>query len=324
MKTFSQIVDDYLKERSALGFKDVDYRQRMKRIVKLQAQIDYGRPILSEKTLERWAEVLPCESERTRFNRISQIRSLSIYMHRMGYDTITIPKHYVPYKDSTYKPYIFSKEELGLILSHVDIQCMEGVSPNASLVYPVLFRLLIGSGLRISEALAINKADYNPETGVIKLVTTKNNKERFIPIAESINERLKHYSEQMAACFKGYPYTDFLFPNVYGKPYHKSTIYSVFRKALWKSGIKHAGRGKGPRLHDLRHSYAVMVLNRGFSEGRQMDALLQALSIYMGHTGLKSTEKYLRMTKEMHANVTDKFTDKFGWVLEGEKNHENK
>ena len=324
MKKFSHIVDDFLKERSALGFKDVDLRQRMNRIVKLQAEIDCGRPILSERTLEAWAEMLPCESERTRFNRVSLIRGLSLYMKRIGYDAVTIPKHYVPYKESSYQPYIFSKEELVLILSHVDAQCVEGFSANADLVYPVLFRLLIACGLRISEALAIKKADYNPDAGVIKLLETKNNRERFIPIACSINEQLKGYSEQLAACFKGYSCTDFLFPNVYGEAYDKTTIYAFFRKMLWKSGIKHAGRGKGPRLHDFRHTYAVMVLNRGFSEGREMNALLQELSIYMGHTGLKSTERYLRMTTEMHSKVTDKFTGKFGWVLDGGQNHENK
>jgi len=170
--------------------------------------------------------------------------------------------------------------------------------------------------------LAIRKTDYDPDAGVIRLVETKDNRERFIPIAGSTNERLKHCTRQLAARFEGYSFTEYLLPNAYGKPYSKITLYAFFREMLWQAGISHGGRGRGPRLHDLRHTYAVMVLNRGFCEGKEMGALLQGLSIYMGHTGLKSSERYLRMTKEMHSKVTGCYTETFGWVLEGGRCHE--
>ena len=322
MKTFSQIVADFLEERSALGFKDTGLKCRMNRIIRLQVKVDFGRPVLSQELLEEWAQMLPLESVGTRSNRVSDLRALSLYMQRMGHDAVTVPKRYVPYKDSSYQPYIFSEGELASILSCVDERCMGGVSLTADFVYPIVFRLLIGSGLRVSEALAIRKADYDPDAGVIRLVETKDHRERFIPIAGSTNERMKHCTRQLATRFEGYSFTEYLLPNAYGKPYSKITLYAFFREMLWQAGISHGGRGRGPRLHDLRHTYAVMVLNRGFCEGKEMGALLQGLSIYMGHTGLKSSERYLRMTKEMHSKVTGCYTETFGWVLEGGRCHE--
>lgn len=163
MKTFSRIVADFLEERSALGLKDTGLKFRMNRIIRLQVKVDFGRPVLSQELLEEWVQMLPLESERTRSNWVSDLRALSLYMQRMGHDAVTVPKRYVPYKDSSYQPHIFSKGELGSVLSCVDERCMRGVSLNADLIYPVVFRLLIGSGLRISEALAIRKTDYDPD-----------------------------------------------------------------------------------------------------------------------------------------------------------------
>ena len=81
------------------------------------------------------------------------------------------------------------------------------------------------------------------------------------------------------------------------------------------AGIPHGGRGKGPRLHDLRHTFAVHMLNMWAVQGRDLYVALPILSVYLGHTSLKSTEQYLRLVPEAYAQITLAFEAGFGDVF---------
>jgi integrase len=98
-------------------------------------------------------------------------------------------------------------------------------------------------------------------------------------------------------------------------PYNSRTAYDLFRKALSIAGISHGGKGKGPRLHDLRHTYAVRVLNKWVQAGNNLTTALPYLAIYMGHEGLKASQHYLRLTAMMFPELLQTVEKKYGWII---------
>lgn len=313
-ETFAQIVDDYVQERRATGYCFNRGSRMLRQIVDMQEQIDHGIPRLSQELVERWIEKTPWENETNRSQRISALRGLGVYMVRMGYDAIVVPKRLAPLKDYAYTPYIFSERELGLVLGTVDRLCTSGISSHSDLIFPLVFRILIGCGSRITETLQIEKKDVDVENGTVSLLNTKNRKERIIPMAESLVKRCREYAATSRS-IRSFDSSRWFFPNKKGTPYHSATVYGFYRKALRLAGISHGGRGKGPRLHDLRHTFAVRVLNKWVREGRNLTTALPYLAIYMGHEGLKASQHYLRLTAVMFPELIKTVEREYGWVI---------
>ncbi len=148
-ETFAQIVDDYVQEKRAIGYRFDKGELTLRRIVEIQKEIDHGAPRLSRKLVERWIEKTPWENETNRNHRISILRGLGAHMVRMGYDAITVPKRLAFVKDYAYVPYIFSDRELGSLLGTIDQLCAAGISPctekvekHALFLLPLKQRLL--------------------------------------------------------------------------------------------------------------------------------------------------------------------------------------
>ena len=313
-ETFVQIVDDYVQEKRALGYRFDKGPRILRRIVEIQREIDHGAPRLSQELVDRWIEKTPWENETNRSRRISVLRGLGEYMVRMGYDAIIVPKRLTIVKDYTYIPYIFSDRELGALLGTVDQLCAAGISSHSDLVFPMVFRILIGCGSRITETLQIEKKDVDVENGTLLLRNTKNRKERIIPMSESLVHRCREYvcNSQSISSFNS---SQWFFPNKKSIPYNSGTVYCLYRKALRLSGISHGGRGKGPRLHDVRHTFAVRVLNKWVRDGKNLTTALPYLAIYMGHEGLTAGQHYLRLTAVMFPELIETVEKEYGWII---------
>jgi len=181
-ETFAQIVGDYVQEKQATGCCFNKASRTLRRIVDIQEGIDHDAPRLSRELAERWIVKTPWENNTNRSHRISVLRGLGAYMVRMGYDAIIVPQRLAPLKDYAYTPYIFSDRELGSLLNAVDQLCAAGISTHSDLIFPLVFRILIGCGSRITETLQIEKKDVDVEKGTLLLRNTKNRKERIIPV----------------------------------------------------------------------------------------------------------------------------------------------
>ena len=312
--TFATVVADHIAEKQATGYRFEKEAQVLRRIVELQNQIDGGDPCLSAELANRWIAKTPWENESNRSARISVLRGLSLFMARMGYKAVAIPWRLAPLVDYTYTPHIFSEHQLGAVLATVDRLCEKGVSSHSDLVFPLVFRMLIGCGTRITETLRIEKKDVDLENETLVLLNTKNSKQRLIPMAESLALRCRMYSRD-SQLVRGFASSRWFFPNAQGVPYEAGSLYAFFRTALRRAGISHGGRGRGPRLHDLRHTFAVRVLNRWVREGKDLTTALPHLAIYMGHEGLKASQHYLRLTVTMFPHLVSTVEKQFGWVI---------
>ena len=312
--TFQTVVADYIAEKQAIGYRFAKGARVLRRIVELQHQIDGGNPCLSVELTNRWIEKTPWENETNRSARISAIRGLSLYMTRMGYEAVAVPWRLAPLVDYAYTPHIFSEQQLGAVLATVDRLCEKGVSSHSDLVFPLVFRILIGCGTRITETLRIEKKDVDLESGTLVLLNTKNDKQRLIPMAESLAQRCRLYARD-SQLVRGFASSRWFFPNAQGVPYDGGSLYAFFRTALRLAGIPHGGRGRGPRMHDLRHTFAVRVLNQWVREGKDLTTALPHLAIYMGHEGLKASQHYLRLTATMFPHLVSTVEKQFGWVI---------
>ena len=108
---------------------------------------------------------------------------------------------------------------------------------------------------------------------------------------------------------------DHLFRNRDGTPLSHDRIYKVYRQLLWKATISHGGKGKGPRLHDLRHIFSVHTLAKQVKDGVDLYVTLPILSVYVGHNNVGATQRYLRLTAEAYPELIEKVSRTCAYVI---------
>jgi integrase/recombinase XerD len=207
-------------------------------------------------------------------------------------------------------PYVFTDDEVRRLFAAIDSHPMSSYS-NMALVDPVLFRVLYGAGLRISEGLNLQLSDVDTQVGTLRIRDSKNGEGRTIPITGRLAATLAAY---IAAAHPAPEHSDYVFySRAAGRPISQPTIYLRFRGYMADAGIPHfAG---GPHPHSLRHGFAVANLRRWAAEGADLAAVLPYLACHMGHADLRGTQYYLRLTADAYPDVMAKAQIRFGYVI---------
>ena len=170
---------------------------------------------------------------------------------------------------------------------------------------PCLLRLLYGTGIRISEALSLKNKDVNINGKCLTLRDTKNGRDRLVPISTSLTAVCKDYLENrnklpiISLKYQNSPF----FISLNGEACRHNAVYNWFRKVLLMADIPFTGDRKGPRLHDIRHSFACHSFVKLADEGVDLYCSWPYLSVYLGHQSLESTEKYIRLTSQMYPEL---------------------
>jgi len=108
---------------------------------------------------------------------------------------------------------------------------------------------------------------------------------------------------------------DFYFRKKNGTSLTRDWIYEVYRKLLWKAGISHGGKGKGPRLHDMRHTFCVHTLTKQVKNSVDLYTALPILSAYLGHSSVGATQRYVRLTAEAYPELIEKVSQTCAFVI---------
>lgn len=262
---------------------------------------------LSQELLLHWVQRNKKESIGTQKIRISTIRQFTIFLSHLGYDVYLIPNEILP-SYQRYTPYIFSTEEISALLDKIDNCQYWPQNPIRQHEYSLLFRLLYCCGFRISEVCNMKLSDWDEVQGTLTVCNGKYAHERNVPLDSSLVDRTQKYCQLVHQFSSSDTY---LFPSHMGPHLTKQAVYFSFRQFLWQAGISHGGKGKGPRVHDLRHTFAVHRLKKWVEEGKDINALLPLLKTYMGHTRLRQTAYYLRMTADVFPSVISSVEDEF-------------
>jgi len=307
---FKELLIDFVQMKQAMGFDYGTTADGLKQFSKFSLQFKIEKHILTKELVEAWIAKRPNEKDVTRYKRLNTLKQFAVYLTNLGYEAY-IPVCKAKINRYSYVPYIFTKEELKLFFNECDRVKPHPLS-NKHLLLPVIFRLLYGCGLRISEAVALKLKNIDFSKSVITVYCSKHDKDRYIPMSKSLNECMQSY---YAAVHGVSTPEDFFFINKDRTAISADTVYRNFRMILWRCGISHGGKGRGPRQHDLRFSFAVHALNQLLEQGLNLYCALPLLSTYLGHASVKATEKYIRLTQEAYPDILDKTSSYSAYVF---------
>jgi len=294
---------EYLKLKRDLGFKLRDAEYVFVMFDRLTVERDEASIGITKELSDAWCEKRPNETDGTRYNRISSLSLFAKFLGDTGFPSY-IPE--VPRFKTSFVPYIFSKDEITSIFSACDCFFPGSISSNSlHIMMPVLFRLLYSTGLRLGEALSLEEKDVSLIEKHVTVRHSKNSTERIVPISDSLTDVCLQYKSRKTLLKKHFASNLFFVKND-NTPCGQHTASSTFRKVLWKAGIPYKGKGIGPRLHDLRHTFACHSLVAMTESGMDLYSSLPILSTYLGHQTLESTDKYVRLTAEMYPDILNK------------------
>lgn len=289
---------EYLVEKESIG---IQIRKPMGMLLRfLRMCLVNGEPLdyASKSAVECWNKRDVNETPRNHYYRATEIRRFMQHLEKIGI-TAYVDRD-IRRIQSSFVPYIFSHNEIARLFAAADSLPYTPISPQRVYVMSLLFRMLYGCGLRISEALNLVMADVDLEQGILHIQNSKFGKERLVPMSESLTYHCSQYVSDVGNHRKS---EEALFQTPIGKKYEPGTIHYAWRQVLYYAGISYGGKGKGPRIHDLRHTFAVHCLQRWAESGGDINAKLPYLSAYMGHAGLSSTQQYLRLTAEVFPHI---------------------
>jgi len=241
----------------------------------------------------------------TRYNRFCVFRQFCRYL------ADTDPESFVPAAISSgndaevRRAYIYSDGQIeALLAAALDLSPQR---PLRAQTYYTLLGLLSVTGLRISEAIALNLEDV--QDNMLYVREGKFSKSRWLPLSESTRQALDRYMHNRNAQGSSEPNAP-LFINLWGKRVNYTTVYQTFRRLLIAAGL-HSGTGPGPRIHDLRHRFAVTRLLKWYQDGADVNARLPWLATYMGHCKIAHTAVYLHATAQLLGEVGKRFAKHF-------------
>lgn len=298
----------YIEFRRSLGY-DLKYTYIFRSFDRFTIDNGATNLGLTKQLAEKWAEKHPNEADVTRYKRVNDIINFSIYLNHLGYQSY-IPRQLKSYR-TTFIPYIFSQEELKSFFVACD---MIEVFGNSTMKYilPVVFRVIYGCGLRANEALSLKCADVRLDDKYIIIREPKNGHDRMLPLSNSLANICDLYHKRYLFNSSR---EDYFFTQKNMQRYEVKTLYNWFRKILWKASISHGGRGLGPRVHDLRHSFSVHSLESMSRSGLDLYYSLPILSNYLGHQSLEATDKYVRLTSEMYPELMQEVDNLCAYVF---------
>lgn len=198
-------------------------------------------------------------------------------------------------------PYIYSHDELRRLLDPATVaSSRRGAIQLDAVTFRTLLLLLYGAGLRFSEATGLTLADVDLAEDVLIIRATKFYKSRLVPIGPQLATVLANYMPLRWRGGLAQGETSFLLANRDGTRLASSTVQAAFDALRRIAGVRGTAGGRQiPRLHDLRHSFAVHSLTAWYRQGADVQRLLPVLSTYLGHSDLEGTKVYLSMTPEL-------------------------
>ena len=205
------------------------------------------------------------------------------------------PANYFGYRKTRRIPYIYSRDEIvGLVLAATKLPSSDSLRPKT---YAALISMLAATGLRISEALHLLISDITPNGLLIR--RTKFQKNRLAPLHDTAATGLGRYLTHRQEKRRG---GDHVFVSDDGRPLVYWKVHSVFRTLLKSAGFKPSG-GRWPRIHDLRHTFAVRALESSPTGRQRIGQHMLALATYMGHVNINATYWYLETTPELLRDI---------------------
>jgi integrase/recombinase XerD len=306
--TLPDLVADLVALRHSGGYKFTVQERVLRQFANYCRREGYSDGSIIKEAVDGFLYGLHLRSSTIRRNELA-LRQLAEHAQAFGWDAY-IPAAATRVRLRHQPPYVLTDDETCRLFATIDSQPMSSYS-NKSLVDPVLFRVLYGAGLRVSEVLNLRLSDVDSSAETLRIRDSKNGESRTIPITGRLTAALGAYC---AAAHPAPEHSDHVFcSRAAGRPINQATIYMRFRGYLADAGIAHFTGG--PHPHSLRHGFAVTNLRRWAAGGADLTVMLPYLACYMGHADLRGTQYYLRLTADAYPDVIAKAQIRFGYVI---------
>ncbi|GGC14322.1 integrase [Novosphingobium endophyticum] len=229
-------------------------------------------------------------------SRLSMVRGFARQLSSIEPGTETPPAGIFPSPRRT-RPYIYTEAEIEQLLeATLRWGLAEGINRQT---YHCLFGLLAATGMRLGEAIGLERADVDLEAGVLTLRRAKGGKDRLVPLHPTTAEALADYAarrDDSPVCRN----SPWFFVLRYGQQLRPQYPERIFIGVLRKLGLRDPElHSRGPRLHDLRHSFAVNTIVRWYRAGENVERMLPTLSTYLGHSKVRDTYWYLSSMEQV-------------------------
>lgn len=241
-----------------------------------------------------WAALAPSEGQRA--YRLRTLRTFARFARAEDARHEVPPDRVFASRRVHYAPFLFSDEQVNELIRRA-----AQLTPTGSLrpwTFRTLFSLLAVTGLRISEALALRLTDVSPDGLVIR--ETKFQKSRLLPLHATATDGLAEYLDR-----RGPLADDHVFVSLRGTRLCHTTVNTTFLRLVREIGIHPGPEHQGPRIHDLRHRFALKALEARATPSHVIDERMLALSTYMGHARIDSTFWYLHATPRLLTQISD-------------------
>jgi integrase len=295
MSVLEQALADYLQLRRSLGHELAESAWLLPGFV---AYLDgqEAQTVTIEAALA-WAQ----QSETGRVTtvgprRMTAARGFARYLSGIDAGTEVPPLGLMPHRQRWRRPFIYSPADIDAVMTRARCSI---VSPLRAATYDTLIGLLAASGLRIGEAIKLDRSDVDWAEGVLLIRESKFGKSRLVPLQASTLQALNSYA-QLRDDLQPRPGELSFFVSLARKRLLYAVVAQTFRQLTDNAGIG-VGAPSAPRLHDLRHTFAVRTLLRWYRAGEDVQAKIPSLSTYLGHREPSSTYWYLSAAPELLA-----------------------
>jgi integrase len=304
MSSLQEALRDYVALRRSLGCKFHAAEQRLNSFVKFMAQRE-AAVITYPLTLE-WAMQSPA-TRPTWALRFTDARGFSRYLHGRDPRTEVLPMRVLAFSGRA-KPYLYTETEIDKLL-----KAALALPPTKALrrwTYYSLFGLLAVTGLRIGEALALQQQDVDLKLGILTVHGAKFGKSRLVPLHSTTCAMLRRYAKERDAHLEP-PRSDYFFVAERGGRLVHQYVYPVFWRLSRQIGLRGPTDHTGPRIHDLRHRFAVQTLVGWYRSGQPVEQLLPVLSTYLGHVCIQDTYWYLSACPELMGHAVQRLEQRW-------------
>lgn len=299
MHEMRKALEEYLAVRRALGFElRIDGRL-------LHGFVDFaeseGASSISRKLALRWA-TQPADAQPAQWSkRLGMVRRFAEYLSAMNPRTEIPPQELLPYRSHRKPPYIYTDVEiLNLIRAAKQLPPPGGLQAQT---YSTLIGLIAVTGMRMSEPIGLDRNDVDLKEGVLTVRKTKFGKSRLVPLHPSTTERLCEYARLRDRLCPN-PQSPSFFVSERGTRLTDDTVRRWFVILSRKIGLRGPKDSHGPRLHDLRHGFAIKTLLDWYRAGVDVDRHMPVLATYLGHRHVADTYWYISAAPELLRQAT--------------------
>ena len=272
-------------------------------------------PVITLDAVRAFVAQRGVESECTREHRLSLIRQVCRFLAIEEPRTAVPGPRFLGIRRRPFVARVLTAEEAQRFLQACVLLPADSRSPLRRAVLGSALALLLLTGLRAGEVIRLTETDVDLTQGVLRIRDTKFGKSRFVPIAEDVAQRLQQCRAEVHVRLGSRAPDSVFFPNRNGHRYSRTALRDAFLRALQIAGIPRKSGGKPLRMHDLRHSFAVLRLLIWYRQEADLGAKLPLLATYLGHVGLSSSQRYLQLTQDMTGEITRRFEARFRYLV---------